>query len=250
MSILQRIVLGGVLLFAQGSLAAQGEILARPRLTVPGINYGYWEYLPQDYDDNSEERYPLVIFLGGLDQAGDGTASANGLEKLMGVTAPPRLIRNGRHFPFILLSPQRFNAWWGIEEIDAIIEFAKLHYRVDANRIYLTGLSAGANVTWTYAVNYPHKLAAIVPIAGNGNGLPTCNIWNVPVWAFHGTADTTVSPYGSINPVDRLNNVCNPAASPPAKLTLYPGVGHDSWSRTYSGSAGHDIYTWMLSYSL
>lgn len=30
------------------------------------------------------------------------------------------------------------------------------------------------------------------------------------------------------------------------RLTIYPGVGHDSWSRTYNGSAGHDIYSWML----
>ena len=250
MPTLQRMLLGWVLLFAQGAWAAQGQILARPRTTVPGINYGYWEYLPQDYDDHSEASYPLVIFLGGLGQEGDGTASATGLEKLMGVTAPPRLIRDGRHFPFILISPQRFNAWWGSGEIDAIIEFAKSRYRVDANRIYLTGLSAGANVAWTYAVNHPHKVAAIVPIAGNGNALPICNMWNVPVWAFHGTADTTVSPYGSIEPVNKLNTVCNPAASPPAQLTLYPGVGHDSWSRTYSGSAGNDIYTWMLSHSL
>lgn len=250
MSISQRILLGCVLFFAQGALAAQGQILARPQATVPGISYGYWEYLPQGYDDNAGASYPLVIFLGGQGQEGDGTASVAGLEKLMAVTAPPRLIRNGRHFPFILIAPQRFNAWWGDNEIDAILEFAKTRYRVDPNRIYLTGLSAGAIVTWSYAVAFPQKLAAIVPIAGNGNGIPICNMWNVPVWAFHGTADGTVSQWGSIDPVNKLNNVCNPAASPPAQLTLYQGVGHDSWSRTYNGSAGHDIYTWMLSHSL
>jgi len=32
-------------------------------------------------------------------------------------------------------------------------------------------------------------------------------------------------------------------------LTVYPGVGHDSWTRTYDLSAGHDIYTWLLSFS-
>lgn len=250
MSASQRILLGCVLLFAQGAWTAQGQILARPRTTVPGINYGYWEYLPQDYDDNSQASHPLVIFLGGLGQEGDGTASATGLEKLMEVTAPPRLIRNGRHFPFILISPQRFNAWWGNSEIDGIIGFAKTRYRVDPNRVYLTGLSAGAIVIWSYTVAFPQKIAAIVPIAGNGNGLPICDMWNVPVWAFHGTVDATVSQYGSIEPVNKLNNVCNPAANPPAQLTLYPGVGHDSWSRTYNGSAGHDIYTWMLSHSL
>ena len=31
-------------------------------------------------------------------------------------------------------------------------------------------------------------------------------------------------------------------------MTIYPGVGHDSWTRTYDGSAGHDVFGWMLSY--
>ncbi|MFY1824558.1 dienelactone hydrolase family protein [Myxococcus fulvus] len=251
MSTPRRILLGLVLLAMQGAWAAQGEIIARPINTVPGMEFGYWEYLPLGYDDNPTATYPLVVFLGGEGQAGNGgIADLNGLERLMGPTAPPRLVRDGRHFPFILISPQRFNAYWPADRIDHVIEFAKSHYRVDTNRIYLTGLSAGAIVTWTYAALYPHKLAAIVPIAGNGNGVNVCNLWDVPVWAFHGTADNVVSQWGSIDPVNKLNTVCNPRANPPAKLTLYQGVGHDSWSRTYSGSAGHDIYTWMLSYSL
>ena len=30
-----------------------------------------------------------------------------------------------------------------------------------------------------------------------------------------------------------------------AKLTIYPGVGHNSWSETY---ANEDVYTWLLSH--
>ena len=39
--------------------------------------------------------------------------------------------------------------------------------------------------------------------------------------------------------------------SPPlieAKLTIYPGVKHDSWTKTYDLSAGHDIYAWLLKF--
>ena len=32
------------------------------------------------------------------------------------------------------------------------------------------------------------------------------------------------------------------------RLTVYPGVGHDSWDRTYDLSAGHDIYSWLLTH--
>jgi len=33
-----------------------------------------------------------------------------------------------------------------------------------------------------------------------------------------------------------------------AAKTIYPGVGHDSWDRTYDLSAGN-IYTWMLRFT-
>ena len=56
-----------------------------------------------------------------------------------------------------------------------------------------------------------------------------------------------ILPYWSVNMVAALN-ACTPAPSVPPKLTIYPGVGHDSWTRTYDGSAGHDIYAWMLQY--
>jgi hypothetical protein len=28
-----------------------------------------------------------------------------------------------------------------------------------------------------------------------------------------------------------------------------PGVGHDSWTRTYDLSAGNDVYSWLLGFS-
>ena len=57
--------------------------------------------------------------------------------------------------------------------------------------------------------------------------------------------------------VDSINKY-NPLVK--AKLTLYPGVGHDSWSRTYDGSGmgteradyesfDMSIYDWMFLYT-
>ena len=70
---------------------------------------------------------------------------------------------------------------------------------------------------------------------------------DVPVWAFHGDADVTVNVSGSIDMVNALN-ACSPAPSVTPKLRIYPGVGHDSWSMTYDGSAGNDIYSRVLHY--
>ena len=83
---------------------------------------------------------------------------------------------------------------------------------------------------------------------------------NLPVFAFHGTADTTVLPALSQGWVDKLNKAtvadgytCANAVNPAAKLTLYPGVGHDSWTRTYDPAAqveaGRNIYQWLLSHT-
>lgn len=82
---------------------------------------------------------------------------------------------------------------------------------------------------------------------------------DVPVWAFHGDADGTVSPYGSITPIKDLKN-CTPKPGTTPKLTMYPGVGHNSWDRTYDNSgmgkesAQYDpfdmsIFDWFLQYS-
>ena len=129
-----------------------------------------------------------------------------------------------------------------------IITKAIADHRIDTTRIYVTGLSLGGFGTWAYARAKPERVAAVVPIAGGGStGTAVCAMRDVPVWAFHGDADGTVNVSSSTNSVNALN-ACSPPPAVAPRLTIYPGVGHDSWSRTYDGSAGHDIYTWLLNY--
>ena len=52
---------------------------------------------------------------------------------------------------------------------------------------------------------------------------------------------------GARRPVEALNR-CDPPPPEPARLTIYAGAGHEVWTRTYDGSAGHDIYTWLLAH--
>ena len=97
----------------------------------------------------------------------------------------------------------------------------------------------------------PWRSRVSAVMLGDGNGAfnnAGCDLGKVAIWAFHGDADGTVSPNGSINPIENLNE-CDSPAPVEAKLTIYPGVGHNSWDRTYDGSAGHDIYGWLLGHS-
>lgn len=210
-----------------------------------GGNVGYYAYLPEEHYFKATKRFPLLVFLHGSGEKGNGTTE---LSKVL-VHGPPRLIKNGQDLPFIVISPQlpASLGGWPVGLVDELIARARADYRVDTTRVYVTGLSLGAFGTWAYAVARPQVVAAVVPIAGAGNTGAACQMRTVPVWAFHGDADGTVNVSGSINMINALN-ACAPPPTVTPKLTIYPGVGHDSWTRTYDGSAGHDVFSWMLTY--
>ena len=70
-------------------------------------------------------------------------------------------------------------------------------YRIDADRIYLTGPSLGGSGTWYIAARYPETFAAIAPISGFTSHLDYIDknidkLLDMPVWAFHGKLDTVV----------------------------------------------------------
>jgi predicted peptidase len=212
---------------------------------IAATTIGYYAYLPEDHYYEADETFPLLIFLHGSGEKGNGTTEVNRVL----VHGPPKLVKNGRAFPFIIISPQlpSSQGGWPVGLVDELIARARTAYRVDPTRIYVTGLSMGGYGTWAYAQARPNVVAAVVPIAGAGNPGSACAMKNVPAWALHGDADNTVDESGSINMVNAIN-ACSPGPAVTAKLTIYPGVGHDSWTRTYDGSAGHDIYQWLLQY--
>jgi poly(3-hydroxybutyrate) depolymerase len=247
----------------------------------------FWQYLPEDYA-SSTASYPLLIFLHGAGETSkDDTPSADETEYArVLVHGPPKLVKNnndlcftvaGVRSCFIVLSPQapKSDGWWNTSRIRALLDYAKQNLRVDTKRVYLTGLSMGGGGTWNFAgtktgspaQTYASELAAILPIAGaSGVSSAACNIAStaLPVWAFHGTADTIVSPQTSRDFVNAINGIkvgtvqC-PSSTVKALLTEYSGVGHDSWTRTYdpanrfdpqttqASSSGVNIYEWMLS---
>ncbi len=204
---------------------------------------GYYWYAPEAYRKSSTATAPLLLFLHGSGEKGNGSSELTRVR----VHGPPRLIHEGRDFPFLVVSPQLPSAQgsWSSALIKQLIDSVQARFRVDPTRIYVTGLSLGAMGTWSFAVAHPSVPAAIVPIAGSGSPGNACAMRAVPVWAFHGDADGAVNISGSRNMIDALN-ACLPQPSTAPRFTVYAGVGHDSWTRTYNGSAGHDIYSWLL----
>ena len=76
-----------------------------------------------------------------------------------------------------------------------------------------------------------------------------CAIAKTPTWFFHGALDDIIPVHYAEDAVADLN-ACTDPAPKELRLTIYPDADHDAWSRTYDGSAGNDIYAWLLEQSL
>lgn len=94
--------------------------------------------------------------------------------------------------------------------------------------------------------------AAVAPVCGGYNSpSKACNLAgeNLPVWAFHGDKDTIVPMSKTIYMVNAIN-VCLPTPNPLAKVTIYPGVGHNAWDYAYRTDHtlhNPNVYEWMMS---
>jgi dienelactone hydrolase len=216
---------------------------------------GYYEYLPQGYSANTTQTYPLIVFIHGIGEQGNGTTDLGNILNCW--TSLPRLIANGgfptsfnvggQNFSFIVISPQ-FNRWPYASDVNSVVDYAIKNYRVDQSRIYVTGLSMGGGSVWDFAGNFPTKAAAIVPICGAASADVTRSqaIANakLPVWATHNSDDPTVPSYNTTGWVSMITQYGGDIQS-----TIFQASGHDAWSRTYDPNFtqnGVNIYQWML----
>ncbi len=194
-------------------------------------------YLPKEY--HQLDKHPLLLFLHGA-----GERSNDNLD-LVKVHGPPKLIAAGKHFPFIVVSPQcKLGAWWDATELSGLLDHIEANYKVDKQRIYVTGLSMGGFGTWALASRESKRLAAIAPICGGGNAIAARYTKSIttPTWAFHGGKDRVVPLSESKEMIDVLkqNNI-------EARLTVYEDAGHDSWTETYDNP---ELYQWLLEHKL
>ena len=190
----------------------------------------YLIYLPKDYD--KKESWPLMLFLHGAGERGDNLEAVK-------VHGPPKLIEAGKEFPFIVISPQcPKDKWWDPDELKALLDEIVKKYKVDKDRIYVTGLSMGGYGTWALAAEQPMRFAAIVPICGGGDPEKAKLIADVPIWVFHGKKDSVVPFSNSEKMVEALKK-----RGGDPKFTAYPDADHDSWTESYNNP---ELYEWLL----
>jgi predicted peptidase len=241
-----------------------GPAIQRPvQMTFGTSIVGYYEAIPASYLFRKTKQYPLLINILGAGERGDGS-----LEKLGSVLrpyTPAKLIQaktfpkdffvGGKYYAFIVLSVQMREDRRALpDDIHALIEYAKKNYRVDASRVYLTGISLGAGTVWDYAVDnvlYAENVAAITPMAGKSVG-PTREKAKViadahlPVWAFHSRFDTAVPSANSTNYYNWINSYEKNLA----RITLFQDSSHICWrwsfDPSYQETDSINVYEWML----
>ena len=195
------------------------------------VTLNYLLYLPDGYGKD-DKAWPLLLFLHGAGESG------NDLSKVK-KHGPPKLIEAGKDFPCIVVSPQAPRFGWDVATLGGLLDDVMAKYKVDKDRVYLTGLSMGGFGTWALAAAYPDKFAALIPICGGGNPKDAAKMKDLPVWVFHGAKDTTVAPSQS----EAMVNALKDAGAANVKYTLYPDAGHDSWTATYDDPA---VWEWLF----
>jgi predicted peptidase len=231
---------------------------------------GYYEYLPEGYStDASGTTYPLLLFFHGGGEGGQDSASLGKLLKhgplkfASNGNLPRSFLVNGKTYKFIIIAPQFTSTEDSYpNEIDQLIEYAKHNYKIDASRIYLTGLSFGGGVSWNYIgknANYAKKIAAIVPVAAyiseardefyiNPGKAQIIANSNLPVWSTHNSGDNVCPLSWTINAQNLVKNF-KPSTLP--KLTVFNANTHEGWTQTYDPAFkenGMNMYEWMLQY--
>ena len=198
----------------------------------------YRLYIPPNYD--SARKYPVVLYLHGSSGIG-----ADNLKQISGTS-----VRGTRtwtaskvqaKYPTFVLAPQASGESWMREfpTILELLESLETEFSIDTARIYVVGQSMGGFGTWALIRVRPDVFAAAIPLCGGGNPFRANRIAQIPIWAFHGDADPTVSVEESRRMIAAIRQV---GGSP--RYTEYKGVGHDVWNKAFQEK---ELVDWLFS---
>lgn len=216
------------------------EYEARTFAGADGGTLNYRLLKPRNYD--AAQKYPLVLFLHGAGERGADNAAQlkygaplflkpDVREKYACFVVAPQCPAEQKWADIDWSSdtptqPERVSAPMGLTL--AAIEALQKEFSIDADRLYVTGLSMGGYGTWDLITRFPAKWAAAAPICGGGDKAKAALAKAVPVWAFHGVEDPAVKLARTVEMIDAIK-----AAGGNALFSEYPYLAHDSWTTAY-----------------
>jgi len=205
---------------------------------------------PLNYD--STKQYPVHLFLHGAGERGNDNVS----QLVHGSKLFLKKESREKYNSWVIFPQAPKYDWWGykdpyklnynVKESKAMSLVVKLmdnfskRNDVNQNKIYVSGLSMGGMGTFVILNLRPDMFAAATPICGDGDPNSVNNYAKkIPIWIFHGSDDTVVSPKKSLK---MANAIIDAGGSP--KITFYENVGHDSWNNAF---AEEDFLKWIHS---
>ena len=193
--------------------------------------FPFVEYAPK----NKREGMPLIVQLHGAGERGEGGDDLVLVDEHGFSNVIPE-----KEIDAIFVMPQcPANTFWAarVESIVKFIETVIEEYKIDKKRVYLLGLSMGGYGTWFTAMARPDLFEAIAPVCGGGMAW-NASMLTMPVWAFHGALDTTVSFNQSKEMIDKLT-----ALGRDVKFTVFENEGHSIQTLAMT----EELIDWLLS---
>jgi hypothetical protein len=272
------------LLYFSAANAQVEKTINVPYTSSSSPTYQALLYLPSDYSSSSKS-YPLLVFCHGAGEAADGGSGLAGIYNSSGSGGPAYFIEHGgwpssftnpvtgAQEQFIVVSPQADTWDMSGDALANVVNYLVKTYRVDVNRIHLTGLSAGGESVVEYVsqldpLEDPPAVSSDKRTYPAASVVPMSQATNQPIqsWGNIDVADGTPC-WGFGDPVNDihgeftqdLTTVINTAKSGYARFTTF-NTGHGPWGPFYNPSytenftwngvtAKFSIYTWMLANS-
>ena len=184
--------------------------------------------------ENIKGDLPAILFLHGSGERGED-------ESLLAFQALPKYLSAGREIPAAVICPQcpEETNWKGIlPQLGFVLEDVLQSYPIDRKQVAVTGISMGGFGTWYAACTWPEKFCRAAPVCGAGDPVLAPLVKHIPWRIFHGDADPAVEPEYSKKAFAALQ-----AAGAEVELTLFPGVTHNCWDKSYLET---DLIAWLL----
>lgn len=204
-------------------------------LQAPGFNgRKYSLFLPTNYAE--AKSLPTILFLHGSGERGvDGIVPAQ-------VGLGPAILARKTDFPAIVIFAQAQETW-AADSKDAEAALATLDevaakFKVDPNRIILTGLSMGGRGSWEIGAANKGRFSAVVPVCSPARIESANNLKGYPIWAFVGDRDRVETVRSMRAMTEKLHE-----EGAKVQYTEYRGVGHNSWDRAYNH---RPLIDWMI----
>ena len=184
------------------------------------VAYGLFK--PTNYDPT--KSYPLIVYLHGSNDL----ASRDMLWYQQEMQ---------KQHPAFVITPKckETNQGWGNTWTDkhteatsktlALVDSLVAHYKIDANRLYVYGISMGAFGVFSILQKEQGKFAAAFAICGGSDTKAASKLLITPLWIFHGAEDDIVPVRLSRNVYEEMIKL----GATNVKYTEYPGLKHNSW---------------------